>query len=112
MNIHLAALYGGLATGVLMIAHFAVYRRDIFAMPRRAQGTRDRRRSLLAADAWAVASAILIAVMLHRALITVAPGNPRWALEGARYIGLGFVGVAIILAVVDTLSVWRSSRDE
>lgn len=111
MNIHLAALYGGLASGVLMIAHFAVYRREIFAMPRRAQGARNRR-SLLVADAWAVASAILIAVMLHRALITVAPGNPRWALEGARYIGLSLVGVAIVLAVVDTLTVWRSSRDE
>ncbi|CAA9352406.1 MAG: hypothetical protein AVDCRST_MAG89-3203 [uncultured Gemmatimonadetes bacterium] len=111
MNIHLAALYGGLATGVLTIAHFAVYRREIFAMPGRPQGARNRR-SLLAADGWVVASAILTAVMLHRALITVAPGNPRWALEGARYIGLSLVAVAIVLAVVDTLTVWRTSREE
>jgi hypothetical protein len=111
MNIHLAALYGGLATGVLTMAHFAVYRREIFALPRRVHGQRNRR-SLLAADAWALAFAILIAVMLRSTLITVAPGNPRWALEGARYVGLCLVGVAIVLAVVDTLSVWRSSREE
>ena len=111
MNIHLAALYGGLATGVLMIAHFSVYRRGIFAGPRRPHAPRNQR-ALLVADAWAVAAAILIAVMLRSTLITLTPGNPRWALEGARYIGLGFVVVAIGLAVVDTLSVWRSSRDE
>jgi hypothetical protein len=111
MNIHLAALYGGLATGVLTLAHFAVYRREVFSLPRRAHGPGNRR-SLLAADAWALAFAILIAVMLRSTLITIAPGNPRWALEAARYIGLGFVGVAFGLAVVDTLSVWRSSRDE
>lgn len=110
MNIHLAALYGGLATGVLMIAHFTVYRREIFATSRPGHAPRNRR-SLLAADAWALAFAILIAVMLHRALVTVAPGNPRWALEGARYLGLGLVGAATVLGVVDTLSVWRSSRD-
>jgi hypothetical protein len=111
MNIHLAALYGGLATGVLTLAHFAVYGRDIFSLPRRAHGAGNRR-SLLGADAWALAFAILIAVMLRSTLITIAPGNPRWALDGARYLGLGLVGVAIVLAVADTLSVWRSSRDE
>lgn len=111
MNIHLAALYGGLATGVLTMAHFTVYRREIFALPRQAHGAQNRR-SLLAADAWALAFAILIAVMLRPTLTTLAPGNPRWALEGARYVGLGLLGVAIVLAVVDTLTVWRSSRNE
>jgi hypothetical protein len=110
MNIHLAALYGGLASGVLMMAHFAVYRRQQFGV----QGTDGPRdlRPVLIMDALALASAVLMGVMLHRALITVAPGNPRWALDGARYLGLGLVGVAIVLAVADTLSVWRSSRDE
>jgi hypothetical protein len=110
MNIHLAALYGGFATGVLMMAHFAVYRRQQYAV-RGDHGPRDLR-PVLIMDAIALTVAILMAMMLRWALATVAPGNPRWAVDGVRYmVDLGMVGVAIVVAVVDTLTVWRSSRD-
>jgi hypothetical protein len=111
MNIHMSALAGGFVIGVLLMAHFAVYRRQQFA-PRRAHGGRDLR-PLLFVDAIALAFAILMAVMLRWALAVVAPGNPRWAVDGVRYMAdVGMVGVAVVLACVDSLSVWRSSRDE
>jgi hypothetical protein len=50
--------------------------------------------------------------MFREALVTVAPGNPRWVVEGSRYLVVGLVAVAVVLAAVDGLSVWRSSRDE
>jgi hypothetical protein len=111
MNIHLAALYGGFATGVLMMAHYAVYRRRQFGM-RQAHGPLNLR-PVLIMDALALAVAILMAVMLRSALAVVAPGNPRWAVDAIRYlVDLGMVGVAIVLAFVDGLSVWRSSREQ
>lgn len=112
MNIHMAALAGGLVTGVLTMAHFAVYRRQIFA------GAHPRQRPrqfppLLVADASALAFSILLAVMVRWALVPVAPGNPRWAIEGVRYlVDIGLVGVALVLAAVDAVTVWRNSRDE
>ncbi|HEY7767425.1 hypothetical protein [Longimicrobium sp.] len=110
MNIHMSALVWGLVTGALLMAQFAVYRRQNYA-GRRGHGPRDLR-PVLVADAWALGFAILIAMIFREAMVTVAPGNPRWVVEGSGYLVVLLVAVAVVLAVVDGLSVWRSSREE